>query len=191
MVLRALAWWIAIVYGTLPSYWLVVHGRAGRWAAHGGRRLLRVGPLWLLMWVAAALITAPFRTLALYHALWAWIPGALLIACGVPLYVTGQPGFSTAQVLGRSELEPHKHEQRLVTTGIRTRIRHPYYLAHLCELAGWTIGSGLLVCYALLAFALITGYLMIRAEERELEQRFGDTYRTYRLRSAAMFPGFW
>jgi protein-S-isoprenylcysteine O-methyltransferase Ste14 len=32
---------------------------------------------------------------------------------------------------------------------------------------------------------------MIHAEERELEQRFGDAYRTYRRRSAAMIPGLW
>jgi protein-S-isoprenylcysteine O-methyltransferase Ste14 len=92
-------------------------------------------------------------------------------------------------VLGRSELEPDRHEQRLVTTGIRARIRHPYYLAHLFELTGWTIGSGLVVCFALLLLAVITGYAMIHAEERELEQRFGESYRAYRARSSAMFPG--
>jgi protein-S-isoprenylcysteine O-methyltransferase Ste14 len=58
-------------------------------------------------------------------------------------------------------------------------------------LAGWTIGSGLVTVYALTLFAILTGYFMVRAEEQELEARFGDEYRRYRQRTAAMVPGIW
>jgi protein-S-isoprenylcysteine O-methyltransferase Ste14 len=58
----------------------------------------------------------------------------------------------------------------------------------MCELLGWTIGTGLLVLYALLAFAVITGAVMIAAEERELEARFGEAYREYKKNVPAILP---
>jgi protein-S-isoprenylcysteine O-methyltransferase Ste14 len=76
----------------------------------------------------------------------------------------------------------------LVTSGIRSRIRHPVYLGHLCEMLGWSIGTGLVVLYALTAFALITGAIMIRLEDAELQQRFGEEYRSYRQRVPAVLP---
>jgi protein-S-isoprenylcysteine O-methyltransferase Ste14 len=75
-----------------------------------------------------------------------------------------------------------------VTSGIRARVRHPVYLAHLCEMLAWSVGTGLAVCYALTLFAMITGAVMIRAEDAELERRFGQEYREYRARVPAVLP---
>jgi protein-S-isoprenylcysteine O-methyltransferase Ste14 len=190
-LVRTIAWLIAIVYSTIPSYWLLVHPRARRWAEQGGRPLRAIGPAWLLLWLVVGTATWPWRLIAAYQLRWTWILGSLIIVSGFVIYWFGRKNFSTDQVLGRSELEPHRHEQALRTTGIRSRIRHPYYLGHFCELTGWTVGSGLIVVYVLLLFAIVSGYFMIRAEERELEQRFGREYQDYRQRTAAMFPGVW
>jgi protein-S-isoprenylcysteine O-methyltransferase Ste14 len=138
-----------------------------------------------------AAITWQWRMIPLYHRNWSWIPGGLLIVSGLVVYGFARQGFSLHQLLGHSELEPHRYEQTLQTAGIRARLRHPYYLGHLCELAGWCIGSGLVVVYGMALFAALTGYFMVRAEERELEMRLGDKYRNYRQRTAAMFPGIW
>ena len=75
-----------------------------------------------------------------------------------------------------------------MTTGIRARVRHPIYLGHLCEIFGWCIGTGLIALYALAAFAIVTGVLMIRIEDRELEARFGEAYREYRAHSSSDYP---
>ena len=93
-----------------------------------------------------------------------------------------------AQLGGLPELLPNHTEQRLVTTGIRARVRHPVYLAHLCEMLAWSVGTGLAVCWALAAFALITGAIMIKMEDQELERRFGDAYRNYRSAVPALVP---
>ena len=52
----------------------------------------------------------------------------------------------------------------------------------------WSVGTGLAVCYALTAFAMVTGAVMIRMEDKELEQRFGDDYRNYRQEVPAVLP---
>ena len=45
-------------------------------------------------------------------------------------------------------------------------------------------GQGLVVCYGLTVFAVISGAIMIRLEDRELEQRFGEEYRKYKRAAA-------
>jgi protein-S-isoprenylcysteine O-methyltransferase Ste14 len=53
---------------------------------------------------------------------------------------------------------------------------------------GWCIGSGLVVCYALTVIAIVTGAIMIRAEDKELEERFGAAFREYKSAVPAVFP---
>lgn len=140
------------------------------------------------MWAALFLLTYPWHNTLLYREQWSWLIGAIFILAGVLLYAKGRHEFSPLQLSGRHELEPNRHEQRLVVTGIREHVRHPIYLGHLCEMFGWSIGTGLVVCWALSAFAIITGAIMIRAEERELVARFGDSYREYQKRVPPLIP---
>ena len=46
----------------------------------------------------------------------------------------------------------------------------------------------LTVCWMLTAFAIVTGALMIRLEDNELENRFGEEYRQYRVKVPALLP---
>ncbi|HUK88658.1 MAG TPA: hypothetical protein VLT85_13405 [Terriglobales bacterium] len=185
--LVTLCWLVAIVYATIPAYWLLVHPFVDFWRARAAT-LKRVGPLWALLWLLAGLATYRWVHVFLYRTPLAWVPGGLLIAAALALYSGARHGFSMDQVLGRSELQPHKHEQRVASAGLRGRMRHPLYLAHLCDLVGLTIGTGSLALFVLTAFALPTGALMIWMEERELERRFGDDYRAYKQR-VPLFPG--
>ncbi len=185
--LYTLGWIIAIIYATIPSYWLLVHPRIEFWRARRAR-LITVGPLWVMLWVIAGAITWRWRLVVLYRTWWTWMLGGALLLLGFWIYSRARHDFSTDQVLGRSELEPGRHEQRLNTSGIRAQVRHPYYLGHFCELLGWSIATGLVVLYALMVFAVLTGALMVREEERELEARFGEEYREYKQRVPAFFP---
>jgi protein-S-isoprenylcysteine O-methyltransferase Ste14 len=185
--LHLIGWIAAVIYSTVPTLWIVLH----RLPRHFGRLrapLFVVGPVWLAMCVAMAAITWPIHRLVLYSTPWSWLASAPLFAAGISLYALATRSFSPDQLLGRSEFHPHKHEQRLVTSGIRGHVRHPIYTGHFCELLGWAVGTGLVVVYAMALFALITGGIMIRAEERELERRFGDDYRRYRETVPAFFP---
>ncbi len=92
------------------------------------------------------------------------------------------------QLYGAPEIVSGNREQRLATAGIRSRVRHPVYLGHLCEMLAWSVGTGLAVCWLLTAFAILTGAVMIRMEDAELETRFGEDYRAYRKRVPAILP---
>jgi protein-S-isoprenylcysteine O-methyltransferase Ste14 len=142
----------------------------------------------MTMWLGAGAITWPWRRVTLYSTLWTWIPAVLLFATGIALYVLSARHFSGKQLGGLPEVLRDQRRQALVTVGIRARVRHPVYLGHLCEMLAWSMGTGLVVCCLLTAFALVTGYVMIRLEDRELEIRFGDEYRAYRRQVPALLP---
>jgi protein-S-isoprenylcysteine O-methyltransferase Ste14 len=186
--LRTLGWLLCAIYSTIPSFWLLIHTRAAYWRSRPSSPYRVLIPLWIAMWTIAATITAPWRNLRLYDTPWTWIPALVLFAAGLWLYAKSGAGFTAKQLGGLPEVRPNHPETRLVTTGIRSRVRHPVYLAHLCEMLAWTIGTGLAVCFALTAFAILTGAIMIRKEDAELEARFGEPYRLYRNQVPAVIP---
>ncbi|MFZ3210342.1 MAG: isoprenylcysteine carboxylmethyltransferase family protein [Terriglobales bacterium] len=187
-LLRSAGWLFTIVLSTVPSFWLLVHPRAEYWRSRRGARFRILGPLWVAMWVTVAAITWPWRHVLLYDNVLSWLAAAPFFAAGFYLYYRGRARFSFAQLIGRPEVLGDKFEQRLVTTGIRARVRHPVYLGHLCELLGWSLGTGLAIAYGLTAFAIITGAVMIRMEDDELQRRFGEAFRQYRKTTPAIVP---
>jgi protein-S-isoprenylcysteine O-methyltransferase Ste14 len=190
-MLRALqlsGWLACIVYATIPAFWLMIHPFAESWRARSRSPYLVLLPAWIAMWIAVALLTWPWRTVFLYHSHWPWAAAALLFAVGLYIYSQSGKNFSAKQLGGVPELHRGSRDQRLVTDGIRARVRHPVYLAHLCEMLAWSIGTGLAVCWILTAFAIISGALMLRMEDAELEKRFGEEYCAYRSRVGAVLP---
>jgi protein-S-isoprenylcysteine O-methyltransferase Ste14 len=177
-----------VVYATIPSFWLIIHPWANYWRSRQTSPYRVLVPIWVGMWVLLGLITSPWRDLLLYDSWWTWIPAAVLFAIGAWIYRRSGTGFSAVQLGGLPEVTPGHREQRLAISGIRARVRHPVYLGHFCEMVTWSVGTGLAVCYALTTFALVTGAIMIRLEDRELEQRFGEEYRDYRSRVPAILP---
>lgn len=194
--LRTLGWLACVVYSTIPLFWLMVHPRAHRWRASERSPFRVLIPAWIVMWIGMGALTGPWRHVAFYSTPWTWLPAALLFTAGVFLYSRSGAHFSWAQLGGLPEVRgkvrgddrPGNHAQRLVTTGIRARVRHPVYLGHLCEMLAWSVGTGLVVCCVLTAFAIATGAVMIRLEDAELEKRFGDDFREYRRRVRAVLP---
>jgi protein-S-isoprenylcysteine O-methyltransferase Ste14 len=190
--LQLIGWLACVVYSTIPAFWFMIHPFAERWRArhlsHQRSPYAVLLPVWMVMWAVVALVTRPWRGVSLYRSDWGWIAAALLFASGLYVYSQSGKNFSAKQLGGLPEVHGADREQRLVTDGIRSRVRHPVYLAHLCEMLAWSAGTGLAVCSALTAFAIITGAVMIRMEDAELEKRFGDSYRAYRSSVPGVLP---
>jgi protein-S-isoprenylcysteine O-methyltransferase Ste14 len=186
--LRFVAWLACVVYSTIPAFWLAIHPFARYWRSRRRSPHRVLVPLWIAMWVIAGAITWPWRGALLYRSGWAWFPALALFGCGFWIYHRAKKDFSTAQLSGMAEIRHNHPDQRLITSGIRARVRHPVYLAHLCEMLAWSIGTGMVALYALTVFAVITGAFMIPMEEAELARRFGDPYRAYRRQVPALLP---
>jgi protein-S-isoprenylcysteine O-methyltransferase Ste14 len=188
LYVRYIAWIACSVYCTIPAFWLAIHPFAARWRRRGRDAYNLLLPLWALFIAVAAGLTYPALHHTLYDSPLALIPGAALIAFGFFVYSRSFDGFNRIKVSGLSELEPDRHEQFLVTSGIRSRIRHPLYLGHLLEVLGWCVATGSISLFALAGFAVVSGALMLQMEDRELESRFGEAYREYRRRVPAIVP---
>jgi protein-S-isoprenylcysteine O-methyltransferase Ste14 len=165
---------------------MAVHPFAGYWQARRGRVMPLLGLIWLALWILAGFATASHRHQRLWPA-WSWIAWLLVFLLGARVY-RGVGHFDRAKLLGQAEVRPEEHEQRLVTTGLHGRVRHPIYLAHWLMLTAWTIGAGTVAIVALWCFAVVTGVFLIVFEDRELELRFGDEYRDYKRRVPAIIP---
>ena len=180
-------WVFGIIYATIPAFWMAVHPFAGYWRARKRNPFPILGLIWLAIILGGVVITLPWHKQQLYTVPLLWIPAALLFACALFIYRRAGRIFGRDILIGRTELASQTQGQTLVTSGIHARLRHPIYLGHLLMLTSWTFGSGLVVMFALLAFAVITGALMIRMEDAELEARFGDQFRAYKKRVPAIF----
>lgn len=187
-ILLTVAWVIPMAYAVIPAYWFMVHPFAARWR-RVRRPFLYIVPMWLLTYLLLGFLTFPYSRTQLYDNWPARIAGALLVLGAMATYraVRRDKRFTGGQLVGRSEIE-QAQEQRLVTEGMHARMRHPIYLAALLMVTGWTVGSGLLADYLLLAWALLAFPVMIALEERELVARFGDAYRDYQKRVPAIIP---
>ena len=185
-VLDILALLVASGYCTIPLFWLMVHPFMERWRKRGRRAYGIIIPAWGAIIAITFLIMWPFRSAHFYATWFAWAPAAMFFLLGFSIYRAAFQSFHHTQVSGLAEIEPGRHRQHLVRVGIRSRVRHPIYLGHLCEIVGWCVGTGLIALYVLAVFAVVTGAAMIRMEDRELEARFGEAYREYRTRVPAL-----
>src|SRR5688572_32223821 len=129
-VLSILAWLPALIYATIPLYWFVVHPFAERWRARR-RPFAVILPVWGALILATGFISFPWTREHLYPSGWSWLAAAPFFAAGAAVFrrVGRERQFTSDQLIGRPEVEPGR-EQRLVTSGIHARVRHPVYAAH-------------------------------------------------------------
>jgi protein-S-isoprenylcysteine O-methyltransferase Ste14 len=186
--LLLIPWMVSVVYSSIPLFWFAIHPFARSWRRMNRSPYLLLLPIWAAIIIALGWATWPWRPQRLYSSPWMWVPALVLLLLGLRTYARIRSEFGAHKLSGEAELRPKEHTQELVTTGLHARMRHPIYVAHLSSLAGWTIGSGLLVAYVLLAVnLLITFPLMILLEERELAARFGPSYWEYK-QAVPLFP---
>ena len=176
-------WMASVLYGSIPLFWFAIHPFANLWRTMRRSPYLILLPIWAAIIFALAWATWPWRSVRIYSSPWMWLPAMPLFLYGLRTYAGIRSGFGIRKLSGEPELRPREHAPELVTTGLHARMRHPIYVAHLLNLAGWAVGSGLMVGFVLLAIsALLTFPLMIWMEEQELEKRFGQSFREYKAR---------
>src|SRR5579864_3115519 len=84
--LSHLAWLIAIIYASIPSYWLLVHPFTGYWRSRQRSPFRALVPAWIGMWIILALITFPWHRKHLYQTPFSWIASLILFAVAISIY---------------------------------------------------------------------------------------------------------
>jgi protein-S-isoprenylcysteine O-methyltransferase Ste14 len=180
------AMWIAwLVYWWLRSYDVKTTVRRESTAS----RLQHVVPLTvaaLLLWsprFPVPVLDARFLPLAD----WPFWLGAALTAAGLLFTVWARVE------LGRnwSAIVTVKESHELVTTGPYALVRHPIYTGLLLAFIGSAIARGEWRGVLAVAIAWIALWRKLSVEEQWMKETFGDAYREYSRRVAALVPFLW
>jgi len=76
----------------------------------------------------------------------------------------------------------------LVTSGIYKYIRHPQYTGFFLVMTGWLLHWETTLTVAMYPILVIMYYLLARKEEKELQNEFGDEYKSYRQNTPMFVP---
>ncbi len=172
-------------------YWLLVHPFVRLW-----RRLGLVPSYVVLFGIFFAMIGAVYTLrgtlLAVeYGTNWLLVGIAgVLFAAGMVMQGLAHRQLSIATFVGVPELQPSGKGGRLLQEGIYGRVRHPRYLAVMLGTVAMAPFTNYLAAYVLAAIAFPWLYLIIVLGERELLDRFGDGYLSYRQRVPRLIPRF-
>ena len=168
---------------TLPPfllYWPIVHGFIGFWRRRGPTFTF-VAMLGATLVAVAALFRVREQLLLVdYGTNWALVAlGVALLAAGAWLRMRINRVFPTSTLAGIPELAPDTHPQKLVRSGIYSRVRHPRYAQFFVALGGYAFIANYLATYIVWLFWIPGVYVLVLFEERELRKRFGSEYDEY------------
>lgn len=164
-------------------FWFSVHPSIGFWRKLGPALTFTIHYT-LIGMVAAGLFLVRKPLLAADFG-----TNPVLITLAIPIYLLAvvvawqrrkQLGWKA--VVGLPELASGRYESRLVTQGIYSRIRHPRYVEMLLFILGHALFTNYLAAYIVFFLSLPWVVLVVRLEERELRNRFGEDYERYRQR---------
>lgn len=118
--------------------------------------------------------------------------GVLLIAVGGYLRITSRRTLMKAGfgLLNSSRLQIVK-DQKLVTDGVYSHVRHPLYLGEITRNLGFTLILSSVYGFALVLFGSLFLLPRIEIEERMLLEEFGQEYDDYRRRTKKLIPYFY
>lgn len=110
--------------------------------------------------------------------------GLALLAAGLLAWSFESLGTSYRGGVGLWE------DHELVTRGPYRWVRHPIYLGFVVVMVGVSLlSANWLAGVSGIILTLCIPILRLPVEEAELEERFGDRWRSYRARTGGFFPG--
>jgi protein-S-isoprenylcysteine O-methyltransferase Ste14 len=103
----------------------------------------------------------------------------VFVIAGVVLAIAGRRALLAAE----TNINPFKPTTSIVSSGPFRFTRNPLYLALTLIYVGVTLVVNTWWCFLILApVLLLIHFGVVRREERYLENKFGESYRQYRLR---------
>jgi protein-S-isoprenylcysteine O-methyltransferase Ste14 len=136
-------------------------------------------PLLFVLPVLVSLVVEWFFPTSFVRGTLRWILGALILAAGIALNISG---FITQKRAGTDPI-PFNPSTRIVAHGLYRFSRNPMYIGF----ASCTLGLAIVVDSAWILLAVPIGLVLIdriviTREERYLERKFGEEYLNYKRR---------
>lgn len=125
--------------------------------------------------------------IVLYNGIYALIP----VIIGFILMIIGMSfNFIVRANLGKNwvPLSKTTEGQELVTEGIYSKIRHPFYLSLLILFLGIAVIAWNLFSISFFILAILALIVRIRKEEKELIAKFGEEYEKYKKETPMLIP---
>lgn len=170
-------------------FWFSVHPFIGFWRKVGARRTLIIH--YTLMIALAALVFLERETILSMEfgaepAL--MLVAALLFSFVIYLRMQIAKQLATKVLQGLPELAPERYEQKLLSEGIYARMRHPRYVQMLLAYLSYALFTNYLAVYVVFLVGLVWILLVVRVEEKELRDRYGEEYERYCERVPRFLP---
>ncbi|WP_297336911.1 isoprenylcysteine carboxylmethyltransferase family protein [Algoriphagus sp.] len=114
--------------------------------------------------------------------------GYLLATFGTILSVKSSKAWSIKQFLGLNPASPEK--ENLIKSGLYGKIRHPLYAGLLLIALGYLLVAGTGTAMIHLACLVIYLPIGIYFEEKNLMEKFGDSYKRYQQKVPPLIPSW-
>jgi len=150
-------------------------------------------PLLLAFWLPIAYLILLSQDLLLQTVIEFPVPlvflGLTLIIAGVIIHVWTAKLLGIKALIGYDEIHPDDNKGNLITSSLFSIVRHPTYLAHTLLWLGFFLLTGFLsLGFLTIAGFLLSYFVIIPLEERELVQRFRQEYINYQKKVPKFFP---
>ncbi len=120
--------------------------------------------------------------------LWVALAGGSMYVWGLVMLLSWAAIISGLVIMGKAWKQIHKANGELVTSGLYRLVRHPQYSGLFLIVLGMFIQWPTIITVAMWPILILMYYRLARREEREIENRFGEQYVTYRQRVPMLWP---
>ncbi len=177
------------IFLPIPISWIIIHPTINLWRKIGkySHCIIRI-----ILWLIFAFIIFKYRNYLLVNqvsfTIFPFIAAILAIIFSLYLDKKRSEVFNIKQLFGFPEIMPDKYKQKLVTSGIYSKIRHPRYLGYIFFSWGIALLTRFLITYAAALYMTFSLYILMILEEHELKQRFGEAYEEYCRKVPRLWP---
>lgn len=170
-------------------HWLIIHPFVGFWRKRGKAVTLAVvAGLFIVVGVALYLIRdlVLVREFGTHWSLWVAAAGAYVMSMGIEIQCRKHLKFKT--LAGVPELEADQSGRKLLDQGIYGRVRHPRYVGVTFGVLAMVLFANYLALWILWPVTIVSLYVIVLLEERELIASLGRVYEEYRERVPMFVP---
>jgi len=137
------------------------------------------GFLAIIVWIVASKTMAPLR---LDLPAWLRLLGIVVLAGGLALGGWAQWLLGLRRAILTTAIFGNEKEESVIGHGPYAFVPHPLFLGEWLVIAGCSLATSEIWLLAILVLGIPIDLFAAKSEERDLEERLGDTYVAYRSR---------